>query len=108
MFQPIAIFPSKEEIKALASRWWQQLYGKNKIVMRKLFCKTPLRNGETACVWWKRIRESSHESRDLIIAIIVDLALSPLIHPSHIEVSITVIVANHFLDMVCEDEDCGG
>jgi len=106
--QPIATMPSLGEIKAMAKDWWQRLYAKNKTVMRKLFCKTPLRNGETACVWWKRIRDLSHESRDLIIATMVDLALAPLIHPSHLEVSVTVIVTNHFLDMVCEGEECGG
>lgn len=106
--QPIVTVPSKEEIKAKAKQWWQRLYSKNKTTVQKLFCKTPLRSGETACLWWKRIRGSSHESRDLIIAIMVDLALSPLIHPSHIEVSVTVIVVNHFLDMVCEGDDCDG
>jgi len=106
--QPIATMPSLGEIKAMAKAWWQRLYAKNKTVMRKLFCKTPLRNGETACVWWKRIRDISHESRDLIVAIMVDLALAPLIHPSHLEVSVTVIVTNHFLDLVCEGEECGG
>jgi len=105
--QPIATMPSLGEIKAMAKDWWQRLYAKNKTVMRKLFCNTPLRNGETACVWWKRIRDISHESRDLIIAMMVDLALAPLIHPSHLEVSVTVIVTNHFLDMVCEGEECG-
>ncbi|GEM_PF-1356106 len=105
--QPIATMPSVAELKAMAKEWWQRLYAKNQTVMRKWFCKTPLRHGETACVWWKRIRDISHESRDLIIAIMVDLALAPIIHPSHLEVSVTVIVTNHFLDMVCEGEECG-
>lgn len=104
---PIAKMPSLEDIKAQTKDWWQRLYGKNKQVMRKLLCQTPLSNGQTACLWWKRIREFSHESRDLIIAIVVDLALAPLIHPSHLEVAVTVMVSNHFLDMVCEEEDCG-
>ncbi len=106
--EAIAKMPSVAELKTMAKQWWQRLYGKNKTVVRKLFCKTPLRNGETACVWWKRIRDVSHESRDLIIAIMVDLALAPIIHPSHVEVSVTVMVTNHFLDMVCEGEECAG
>ncbi len=105
--QPIGFFPSSEELKAMVQKWWLQLYDKNRVLVKTLFCKTPLRNGETACTWWKRIREFSHESRDLIIAITVDLALAHLFHPSHIEVAVTMIVINHQLDILCEDEDCG-
>lgn len=105
--QPIGFFPSLEELKAMVQKWWLQLCEKNRVLVKTLFCKTPLRSGETACIWWKRIREFSHESRDLIIAIIVDLALARLFHPSHIEVAVTVIVTNHLLDILCEDEDCG-
>lgn len=106
--EAIAKMPSVAEIKAMATQWWQHLYAKNRTVVRKLFCKTPLRNGESACLWWKRIQNFSHESRDLIIAIMVDLALAPILHPSHIEVAVTVMVTNHFLDVVCEGEDCAG
>jgi hypothetical protein len=95
--QPIATFPSKEEIKAIIQQWWQQL----KEPLRKPFCEIPLTNGLTVCSHWQLIKECPHEWREFIIAITVDLTLAPIIHLPHTLVAVTVIVTGRFLDEIC-------
>lgn len=95
--QPIATFPSIEEIKAIAEQWWQQL----KEPLRKPFCEIPLTNGLTVCSNWQLIKEYPHEWREFIIAITVDLTLAPIIHLPHTIVAVTVIVTGRFLDEIC-------
>jgi len=106
--EPIATFPTLEELQAMAKVWWQHLYSKNKQFFEDAFCKQPLLTGESACVWWQRIRKESKLYQDLIVAIVDELLLSPLLETRHLAVTVTLIVSSHFLDRICEGLNCDG
>jgi len=105
--EPIATFPTLEELWEMAKAWLQRLYSKNKQFFENAFCKQPLLNGESACAWWQRIRED-RLYQDLIIAIVDDRLLSPLLETQHLTITVTLIVSSHFLDRICEGLNCDG
>ncbi|MEK7991592.1 MAG: hypothetical protein VSS52_011350 [Thiotrichaceae bacterium] len=100
--EPIAVFPSFEELKEMVIRWWQQLYQHNKDFFQKALCEKRLSNGKSACEWWQQIRGESGLLQDLIMALVDEKILSPLLATKQLAVAMTLIVTTHFLDNVCE------
>ncbi|MCV6637657.1 hypothetical protein [Candidatus Albibeggiatoa sp. nov. NOAA] len=100
--EPIATFPSFEELKKMAIRWWQQLYKRHIDFFHNALCKKKLLNGKTACEWWQQIREESSLIQDFIIVLIDERVFSPLLPTKQFAVAVTLIVTTHFLDHVCE------
>ncbi len=103
--EPIAVFPTLEELRAMAQQWLQTVYRKHHAVFQKELCRK-LVSGETACAWWRRIRRESQLSHDLIVAMLDESVLSPLFGTQHFTVTVTLIVTSHFLDRVCEEAHC--
>ncbi len=104
--EPIAIFPTSEELQGMARQWLQTLYRKHRPLLQKIFCQK-LHTGESACAWWRRVRQKSAFYQDLIIAIAEELRLSRLLETRYVVVTATLVVISHFLDSVCAEVDCG-
>ena len=103
--EPIAIFPTVEELQGMARQWLQTLYRKHRLLLQKVFCQK-LHTGESVCAWWRRIRQKSEFYQDLIIAIAEELSLSRLLETRYVVVTATLVVMSHFLDSVCEEMNC--
>ena len=103
--EPIAIFPTLEELRAMARQWLQTLYRKHQAVFQKELC-CKLISGESACAWWRRVRRETQLHHDLIIALVDEKVLSPLLGTQHLAVTMTLIVTSHFLDRICEGLNC--
>ncbi|OQW86863.1 MAG: hypothetical protein BWK78_09540 [Thiotrichaceae bacterium IS1] len=96
---------SLTELKAKAKVWLKEHWNFLKQSLCK-YRKQPL--AETVCEKWERLcQEGGHTKVHLIAAVMADVALTPLIHPSHTLVVSTVLVAEGCLDLLCGGE-CKG
>lgn len=105
--EPITIFPTLEELRAMVQQWLQTLYRKHHAVFQKELCRK-LVSGESACAWWRRVRQETQLHHDLIVALVDEKVLSPLLRTQHLAVTVTLIVTSHFLDRICEGLNCDG
>ncbi len=100
----VAVKPSLESMKKRFDAWFKQNCG----FIKDAFCKPAnSKSVQTCCEKWKKWREKKtfHTRQHLIVAIVTDIALSPLVHPSHTVVTVTLLFANGYLDLLCIDCD---
>jgi len=86
---PYANMPSLETLKKRFSTWYEN----HSEQLRQLIC-----------IEWDYLGKKSHylHHSHLIVAIVVDIAaLSELIHPLHVPVTVTLLSTEGFLDRLC-------
>jgi hypothetical protein len=99
---PVGIKDSVAELKLRAQNW----FNANRAALKEMVCRRRnASDNKTLCERWLAMRnvEHFHVKQEMVVALTVDVALSPLFHPCHTLVVVTVLVVNGYLDALCRE-----
>lgn len=101
---PVGIKDSLPELKQRVGNWFRQ----NQNALKEIVCQRRSdTDRKTLCERWRAVRqvEHFHVKQEVIIALTVDITLTPLFHPYHTVVVVTVLAVNNYLDRLCQCSD---